>query len=134
MKFMDKTAIIGLLNYYYHILASSLPMDDSSFIAELSNHNLLPGNVTALLESLSTSKEKASYFLNNIIKAQLEDNDNTYFCKLLAVIAKTGRSNLTNLAAMIFSAAKFKRKMQANSKQIISELKCIFCFCSLLAV
>ncbi|XP_065891699.1 uncharacterized protein [Dysidea avara] len=115
--YMDKNAALELLNYCYHILASSLPMDDNNFVAVLSNCGLLPGNTITSLESLSTSKEKASYFLNNVIKPQLNENDITCFGKLLAVMVSSDNGGLRNLAAMISSAATVKSQMQIKAKQ-----------------
>jgi len=114
---------LKLLEYCYDKLVLSLPLEDSNFLAVLEEHDLVFGNIKGLLESLATRKEKASYFLDNFIKPELENDDHTSFDKLVAVMSNSTISGLPNLAAMITSAAKIKHEVISDA----SKFCCVAC-------
>ena len=43
-----------------------LPMDDIKFVQILGDHDLLPGNTKATLQSKQTTADKADYFLSKV--------------------------------------------------------------------
>lgn len=91
--------------YYNYVdkLMKCLPMDDTHFITKLSKQKLLPGNTQNKIETLSTQAEKASYFLNHIIKPALDINDTTSFDRLLAVMQDCGYDHVQNLSCKVKS-------------------------------
>ena len=107
---MDTSASEILENYYQAIMYS-LPMRDDSFLTELHRHNLLPATEKANLVSLSKSTERASYFLDNLIKPELL-NDDTHTCLdvLLEIMMDSGYDNMVELAEKI----KFKLAMSIS--------------------
>ena len=110
-----------LFHYCYPAPTSSLPMDDSSFIAELEKFDLLPGDTKLSLKSESTSKEKASFFLDNVIKPQLKENTHIGFNKLLDIMINSECGELRNLAANITSAARIKSELLKDSKSSLGK-------------
>ena len=118
---MDRTTILELFQYCYHTLESSLPMNDLSFITQLKYYDLLPEYTESSLYALPTNKEKASYFLNNVIKPQLNHNDNVCFDTLLEIMVRNDNDNLKNIAAMIYSAAKIKLEVIADTRKHASK-------------
>ena len=94
--------IKGYYNYVEKLM-KCLPMDDTHFITKLSRQKLLPGNIQNKIETLSTQADKASYFLNHIIKPALEINDTSSFDRLLSVMQDCGYDHVQNLSCKIKS-------------------------------
>ena len=69
---------------FYEKLIEVLPIND--LIADFCAHKLLPGNHKAIMESLSTQKEKAQYFLNEVIKPGLHIGYIGQFSKMIDVM------------------------------------------------
>ena len=69
---------------FYKKLIEALPMSD--VIADFCAHKLLPGNHKAIMESLSTQKEKAQYFLDKVIKPGLHIGYIRQFSKMIDVM------------------------------------------------
>ena len=88
---------------YVEKLMKCLPMDDTHFIIKLSTQKLLPGNTQNKIETLSTQADKASYFLNHIIKPALEISETCTFHKLLSVMEDCGYVYVENLSHKIKS-------------------------------
>ena len=99
---MAKRLITELFDHYHQGLIHSLPMKNRVFLSQLKQHDLLPEYVGTTLESLKTSAERASYFLDNAIKPTLSNNhpDNS-FAKLLNVTAKSTFEQVAELAEKI---------------------------------
>ena len=86
-------------------LIEILPMDDATFISALFSANLLPGNLKAEVKSLSTSADKADYFLDHAIFPNI-DNDKTNLEKLLNVLEKSNNAAVKNVATEVRRAIK----------------------------
>ena len=87
-----------VLNNFYEKLVAVLPMQDATFMAKLVGHNLLPGNLKALVESKQTVSDKAMYFLDHEIKPGVSIGDFTNFDKLLNVMKNWESDSLRKLA------------------------------------
>ena len=90
-----------VFEHYYQEIVFSLPMKDVSFVTVLMKHNLLPSHIKANLELLHKCTEKASNFLDWIIKPELNDNIHTSFVKLLTVMMECNHDTVKELAAKI---------------------------------
>ena len=101
---MAKRLVTELFDHYHQGLIHSLPMKNRVFLSQLKQHDLLPDYVGTTLESLNTSAERASYFLDNAIKPSLSNNhpDNS-FIKLLNVTAESTVDQVAELAEEIKS-------------------------------
>ena len=53
----------------------------------------------ALMELMPTREAKTSYYLENLIKPELENNDHTSYDKLVAVMSNSEYNGLQQLAA-----------------------------------
>ena len=91
-------------NYLNLMRALELPMNDEYFMGELYTRKLLPGNLKATIKALSTGAEKASKFLDDVIKPSLESNDCTKFHTLLRVMMKNDDVTIKKLAERIRSS------------------------------
>lgn len=61
-------------------------MDDSLFLANLYKSDLLPGDLKASVESLSTPAMKATRFLDAVIKPAITNNQSERFNLLLSTM------------------------------------------------
>ena len=98
---------------YTEQLVQCLPMDDPTFIAKLSTHNLLPGNTRSKIVALTTAADKASYFLNHVVKCAFDVKDTSSFDHLLYVMEHCGYAHVEKLARKI----KSKINKTSNIKQ-----------------
>jgi len=85
-----KKSATELFDHYYQALVFLLPMKDANFIDELFKHGLIAEDFKPELEKMIARKERASYFLDCIIKPGLTDNTN--FSILISII-KNGNYN-----------------------------------------
>ena len=90
-------------NYLNLMRALELPMTDEYFMGELYARKLLPGNLKATIKALSTGAEKASKFLDDVIKPSLESNDCTKFHTLLRVMIKNDDVTIKKLAESLLN-------------------------------
>jgi len=90
---------------FFAKLAKSLPMDDPIFVAELFSHDLLPGDHYDKVKSLATRAEKATHFLDSVIRPAIITDDGS-FNKLLSVMEDSEYSNVKELARQIRSKLK----------------------------
>jgi len=90
-----------LFEKYYQALVETLPMKAVSFLAQLEEHSLLPTDIMDTLDSLKASAERASYFLDTIIKPGICDNNNERFNMLLRVMRKSNYDHVRDLAIRI---------------------------------
>lgn len=86
---------------YAEKLIKLLPMDDALFIAKLSDHKLLTGNISNQLKALPTQLAKASYFLDHVIKPALVTGDTSSFDNLVSVMRHCGYDHVEKLAYKI---------------------------------
>ena len=107
---MAKRLAIQLFEIYYEDLVCSLDLNDTNFTIDLSKYNLLSENIIIGLKEKSTTKEKVSYFLNNVIKTGLEGGDDTCFVKLLTVMKNSEYPSVKKLAEDIESKYDFGAK------------------------
>ena len=89
---------------FFAKLAKSLPMDDPIFVAELFSHDLLPGDHYDKVKSLATRADKATHFLDSVIRPAINDVDS--FNELLNVMEDSEYSNVKELAQQIRSKLK----------------------------
>ena len=89
--------------YYKHIekLVKCLPMDDTHFTTKLSAQKLLPGDTENKIKTLSTQADKASYFLNHVIKPALDINETSDFDELLSIMQNCDYKHVQKLAETI---------------------------------
>ena len=76
-------------------------MRDSHFILQLQRCNLLPAHIEIDLQSLHSSKEKASYFLDNVIKPELHDNVHNKLDQLLTVMMDDSDDDVKQFAKKV---------------------------------
>ena len=86
---------------FYYQLVTSLPMDDALFRAKLFTNGLLPGDHKEHVESLPTKSDKASYFLDHVIKPSVTSDDGSSFNKLLNVMEDSDHQGVKRLAKLI---------------------------------
>ena len=84
-------------------LVDCLSMQDTTFIAKLSTHDLLPGNTNSEIGALLTTADKASYFLRTVVKPALDISDTSSFEKLLSLMETCGYAHVKKLARAIKS-------------------------------
>ena len=106
---------------YVEKLIKCLPMDDVLFTTQLSNHNLLPGNTSNRIGSLPTQPDKASYFLNHVIKPALDIDDVSSFNSLLSVMEHCDYAHVKKLACEI----KSEIDKRSNTKTGVCSYVCI---------
>jgi len=116
---VDKFSPMEVLEKFYQAIISFLPMRDRGFIATLQKENLLPYHTQSSLQSMSTSKEMASYFLDNIIKPELMKGVLSSYYKLLTVMMESSNDNLKVLATVI------------KSELVVDNAKGTKCTCSI---
>ena len=98
---MAKQSASELFDHYYQGLVHCLPMKNSTFMSQLRQHHLFPEDVSTTLESLTKSAEKASYFLDNVIKPGLNVGVDNCFSTLLTVMMESTLEHLVELAETI---------------------------------
>ena len=85
-----------LIERFYDALVCTLPFKDTKFIARLKTAGLFHGDLKEKLESMPTSAERASYFLDFGIKKNYLN-----FSKLLEVMEKFDYEPAQDLARKI---------------------------------
>ena len=93
---------------YVDKLVECLPMDDTLFITKLSTQHLLPGDTESKIKALLTQADKASYFLNHVIKPALVIDDTCGFRKLLSVMQECDYEHVKKLSRQISNDIKLK--------------------------
>ena len=88
---------------FYFQLVTTLPIDDALFRAKLFTNGLLPGDHKGHVESLSlpAKSDKASYFLDHVIKPSVTSDDGSSFDKLLDVMEDSDHQGVKELANLI---------------------------------
>ena len=106
------TDIKAVYDSYVEKLVKCLPMDDAHFIAKLSTQQLLPGDTESKVKALATQADKASYFLNHVIKPALNIDDISEFNKLLCIMQECGYNHVKNLSCKIQSEFNDQSKQE----------------------
>ena len=86
---------------FYVQLVKKLPINDTLFTAELFANDLLPGDHKEHVESLPTKSDKASYFLDHVIKPSVTSDDGSSFDKLLNVMEDSDHQGVKELTKLI---------------------------------
>ena len=79
-------------------LVRVLPMNDVTFITQLSHNKILPDNVEAHIKSLPTQSDKADYYLTKNIESSLDIGETEEFNNLITVMEKCGYPHVERLA------------------------------------
>ena len=92
-----------LFRQFYSNLVKTLPMNDAIFIAELYSRDLLPDNIKEHVESLPTTAQKASYFLDHVIKPSVTSTSGvaSSFDQLLDVMEDSDYQGVRELSKLI---------------------------------
>ena len=98
---MAKKSASELFEHYYTTLMYLLPMKDATFMDELLKHGLLDGDLKIKLESNVMNNQRASYFLDSVIKTRLAVDDSRSFVSLLTVMKGYIHDNVKDLAKEI---------------------------------
>ena len=109
--------------YHDHVekLVKCLPMDDTHFITKLSAKQLLPGDTENKIKVLSTQAEKASYFLNHVIKPSLDIDETSDFDELLSIMQNCGYKHVEKLAITIKCEIDKLSEIKLQPKEIKSQ-------------
>ena len=78
-------------------------MENKVFLAELRKHGLLPEDINTKIGSLTKSLERASYFLDSVIKPELCNNNVLNLHKLLNIMKESELGNVKELTFIIKS-------------------------------
>ena len=94
---------MDLFDKHYQELINNLPMTDEAFLKELSKHGLLSKDENTKIGSLTESSERASYFLDNVIKPKLYNNNVLNLQKLLNIMKESKLEEVKKLTIIIKS-------------------------------
>ena len=108
---MAKRSAAELFEQYYTALVYLLPIKDDDFMSELHKHDLLPGDLRSILESLTAHNQRSSYFLDNVIKPALAVGNSRCLISLLTVMKGDKHDNVKDLAKEI-------------EKELVTDIKC----------
>ena len=108
---MAKRSPTKLFEHYYTTLVYLLPMKDATFLDELSKHDLLPEDIKNKLEPLTEHNQRASCFLDSVIKSGLATSNSGCFVSLLAVMKSCKHDNVKELGVEI-------------EKELATDIKC----------
>jgi len=81
-------------------------MNDAVFIANLFSNDLLPGDMKNVIELPSTKAQKATKFLDSVIRPTIDSDDGTRFGILLEIMKHDEDDNINQLAYTILSTIK----------------------------
>ena len=81
-------------------------MNDAVFTANLYSNDLLPGDLKNDIELISTKAQKATKFLDSVIKPTIDSDDGTRFGVLLEVMKDDEDDSVKRLADTILSTIK----------------------------
>ena len=83
----------------FYVRLTEVPIND--MIGELYANNLLPGDHKPKVESLSTQKEKAQHFLDEVIKPSLKIGYTIQFDIFIRIMESSDNGTLKHLAKEI---------------------------------
>jgi len=102
---MAASSALDFFELFYQPLIKLLPFQDRKFISDLHGQDLIPTDVSASIESFATCEEKASYFLDMVVKSDLMNGDCTSFNKLAVVMNRSKYDELQHIAAIMMSSS-----------------------------
>ena len=120
------TTSLEVLKYHYPELLKLLPMEDNFFIAELFKRNLLPHNLKAVIDSLSTRADKVTKFLDSVITPSTENLNNVNFNELLQVMMTSNDNAVKQLAKEIISMLNQNCFQSEKGMYVVSYCQSIF--------
>ena len=125
---MTKRSPIELFEHYYTALVYSLPMKDATFMDELPKHGLLPEDIKTKLELLTEHNQRASCFLDSVMKPVLVAGNSGCFVSLLAVMKSYKHDNVKELGIKIEKelATSIKCKIIFDTNTRIMLLYCYY--------
>ena len=91
----------AVFQHFYPQLVEILPMDDVTFLSKLFSASLLPGNVNDQVKSMSTRADKATHFLDHVIKGSVTTGVGENFSNLIQVMEDSEYDDVKELAKMI---------------------------------
>ena len=115
---MAKRPASELFEDYFRTLIYSLPMKDATFVNELLKHDLLTADLKIKLESLSMHYQRASCFLNTVIKHRITIGNHRCFVDLLTVMKNNTHDSVKELAKEI-------------ENELAVDMKCKIIYCLL---
>ena len=92
-----------VFQHFFPQLVNILPMNDVTFTAQMFSSKLLPGNVKDQVKSQATQADKATYFLDHVIKPSLTSGVGSSFNKLLKVMEDSEYDDVKELSQQIRS-------------------------------
>ena len=95
---MATTSAKELFELYNPGLLACLPMKDITFLEVLKGKGLLPDDVRSSLEEMDETTERSSYFLERMIKAAFDDENDSHFINLLAAMMECSHDNVKDVA------------------------------------
>ena len=100
---------------FYSKLVETLPMKDALFIAKLYSCDLLPDDIKEHVHSVSlpTKADKATYFLDHVIKPSVTTGVGNSFDQLLNVMENSEHQGVKELAKLIRTSLR-KRSNSDN--------------------
>ena len=116
---------------YYLDLIQCLPMDDVIFTGKLFKSDLLPNDLKADLESLTTSIKKATKFLDNVIGPSLKVDSDDQFLSLLKIMEESGYENVKKLAGTVMSELNHRSTTDDTIGEYSSCIYCVVVLCIL---
>ena len=114
---MAETFASKLITSNYSSLMQVLPMSDPNFVEILCRCELLTKNVKLDLQTMTKSIEKASYFLDNLLKPGLDDEK--IFKLLLTAMKSSDDETVKDLAYDLQVKLLLKN---LSSKHLISRI------------
>ena len=99
---------------YYSGLLRSLHMNDQNFIQTLYKYKLLNDDIKEILHSMATTSDKASFFLEHVIRPGLNYEK---FQKLLSAMKESSHDKVIDLAYELQLQLIFLQKSNAENVQ-----------------
>ncbi|XP_065917333.1 NACHT, LRR and PYD domains-containing protein 12-like isoform X3 [Dysidea avara] len=90
-----------VFQHFYPRLVEILPMNDVTFLSKLYSVKLLPGNMKDQVQACPTQADKATYFLDHVIKPSVISGVGKSFDSLLAVMENSEYDGVKELAKMM---------------------------------
>ena len=104
---------------YNQGLIACLPMKDAVFLEALKRKNILSNDMRNSLKQFSKTRERSSYFLENVIKEGFDRGDDSCFTNLLAAMIESSYDNVKDLALEI------QEKSGSHDNQVNITISCI---------
>ena len=113
IKMVEAEGAERVLTKFYAELVETLPIND--VLADFRANKLLRGSHKTKLTSLSTQKEKAKYFIDEVIKPGLSIGYIEQFNKMIAVMKSSDDSTVKRLAKQIIMCSRDDSSSSSSS-------------------